>query len=1189
MLKRPLLALLTLILLAPLVYAQNNISSFWLAKDVAETSAKTIVEVAQHEIYQLDLERITATLSTCVQRQSLRGPQDYVEMQLPLFGEGMQRFAMMETPIMESRLQAKYPNIRTYTGQGLDNPRQTIKVDVGPHGFHAMVFSDQGSYLIEPAYKNDMKNYMSFKKQDALVSKKDFTCLVDDTEISSREKNERETFFANPTGEQLRTYRLALATTGEYSTYHGGTKELVLAAMVTAMNRVNGIYEKDLTITTILVNNTDTLIFLDAATDPFTNNDGATMLTENNNICNALIGSDSFDIGHVFSTGGGGIARLGSVCGQNKGSGVTGSSDPVGDPFTVDYVAHEIGHQFDANHTFNSCGGQGPQPYEPGSGVTIMGYASLCGTFDLADHSIDIFHVANYDEIIAFSQSGDGDVCATKTETGNTAPVVDVGAGGFFIPYQTPFELTGTAEDAEGDSLTFGWEQYDLGPPTHPDDALGTAPLFRSWIPETVGTRTFPRIQNILSNGQTIGELLPQFGREMNFRLTVRDNVAGGGGADYEQLTFQVADNAGPFVVNIPDGTKQWQAGYLEPVTWLVANTDQPPVNCDSVDILLSDDGGFTFPYELATKVPNTGYAIVRVPDAVGIRNRVKVKAANNVFFDISPRNFFIRPTTLPDFIVATNSESEAICGEATVEYEIRLDTVLGYDNTLNLSVLDNPAGTDISFSNNDVLAPETVTLSVTPSSDVLPGDYVFTLLITGDTVTKELPLELSIRAGVPAAANLSTPLNGQKDVDENSILTWDTIPLANSYTVEISNTADFSFPIYIESGITETIFDPAPNFENNTVYFWRVRGNDVRCGNGAWSSVYSFQTELSACSVYNSSDVGQDIPSPGTLISELNVTQDFVVTDVNVINLVGDHRRVGQLVFKLNSPEGNSVTLIDQICGNDNDFNLGLDDDGLPGPIPCAPVDGQSYQPVDSLATFNGSRAIGIWQLEIQDSIQQTRGGLASWGLELCGPPPIPDEINLALGSGLVMIGDTLALSQDHINADCGSGSASLEYIITGLPTSGSLFLNGNAVEIGSILTQADIDDNLLIYINDGLDLDPDQFEFIIRCDDGPYLGGQVFHIIVDMMSNTFDVNPISFSIYPNPASEYVELHLTEVSSASYEIVVVDLLGRRHQTQPIFSNMTTMATSNLSNGIYFCQIRMDGVVLGEQKLMVMH
>ena len=593
---------------------------------------------------------------------------------LPMPDGGAEAFRLVESPVMHRELQAQFPDIRCYTGQGIERPQALLKFDVTPWGCHAMVLSDGPTYYIDPVVPGQGDLHMAYWRSDfyANTDKNHRPCealsgpgvmgkegvaptpgkgvrRMGNWGAHSPELPEPGRSSNNLTGNQLRTYQLALSCTGEYAAYHGGTMAGALAAMNTTMNRINGIYERDFAIRMTLVPNNSSLIFLNASTDPFTNNDGVTMLGQNQTTCDNIIGSGNYDIGHVFSTGGGGVAYLQAPCTSYKAGGVTGSSAPVGDPFDVDYVAHEMGHQFGANHTQNNnCNRVTSAAYEPGSASTIMGYAGICAP-NLQNYSDDHFHIHSYNEILAYSINGAGSNCATITSTGNTPPTVEAGTNGLYIPKSTPFELTAVASDANGDGLTYNWEEYDLGPATASGDnnltnPSSTQPIFRSWPSSTSPTRTFPRPLNLVANTTVIGEHMPSYGRELKFKCTVRDNRVGGGGVAQDLVTMQVASGAGPFVVTAPNTAVMIQAGAPTTVTWNVASTNVSPVNCNSVNIFLSTDGGYTWPYTLATGVPNSGSASVTLPNAPTSQGRIKVKAAGNYFFDISNTNFTVLP-----------------------------------------------------------------------------------------------------------------------------------------------------------------------------------------------------------------------------------------------------------------------------------------------------------------------------------------------------------------------------------------------------------------------------------------------------------------------------------------------------------------------------------------------------------------
>jgi hypothetical protein len=625
---------------------------------------------ASYRTVQMDVNGMEDFLRSVPDEKEVIAKNSSSVLVLPMPDGSSLSFSVVEASIMAPELQAQFPQIRSYAGQGIEDPSLTVRFSYSPQGFNALILGGFETIYIDPFNRGENEFYISYTKSEFYKTTnkiwnelppmmgQDYTIdIPEDTEPVKDKKGKKPFVHDQPhgqnkttSGNQLRTYSLALACTGEYAAFHGGTVVGALAAMNTTMTRINGIYERDVAIRMVLVANNSNLIYLNAGTDPYTNNNGGTMLGQNQTACDNVIGSANYDIGHVFSTGGGGVAYLGCVCNNSiKAGGVTGSGAPVGDAFDVDYVAHEMGHQFGANHTQNnSCNRAASAAYEPGSASTIMGYAGICAP-NLQPNSDAHFHNKSYNEIIAFSINGGGNGCATITNTGNTPPLVEAGTGGFYIPVSTPFELTAVASDANGDAITYNWEQYDLGPATAAGDnnltnPSGTAPIFRSWPSSNSATRVFPRISDLVNNTTVIGELLPTYTRALTFRCTVRDNRANGGGVTDDQIAFNATSTAGPFVVTSPNTNVNWAGNSLQTVTWNVANTTASPVNCANVDIFLSYDGGYTWPVTLASNVPNDGSQSVTIPVGQSTTARVKVKANGNIFFDISNTNFTIGP-----------------------------------------------------------------------------------------------------------------------------------------------------------------------------------------------------------------------------------------------------------------------------------------------------------------------------------------------------------------------------------------------------------------------------------------------------------------------------------------------------------------------------------------------------------------
>ena len=317
-----------------------------------------------------------------------------------------------------------------------------------------------------------------------------------------------------------------------------------------------------------IVANNDQIIFLDAATDGLSNNAAAELIGQSQSVCDSQIGSANYDVGHIFSTGGGGLARLGVVCADGrKARGITGLGVPINDPFDIDYVSHELGHQFGANHTQNnSCNRNNPTAIEPGSASTIMGYAGICVP-NVQNKSDDYFHTVSIGEMWNILQNTG--TCAVTTNTGNSAPTSNADPD-VSIPRLTPFVLRGTATDADGlSSLTYNWEQIDHETGSMPPSTTNAqGPMFRSLPSKSVPERYMPDLSIVVvGNMSSTWEVVPSVARDMEFAFTVRDNHPGGGNSARDDKVVTVVDVI-PFVVNSQTTFEIYSVGDLQTVTW---------------------------------------------------------------------------------------------------------------------------------------------------------------------------------------------------------------------------------------------------------------------------------------------------------------------------------------------------------------------------------------------------------------------------------------------------------------------------------------------------------------------------------------------------------------------------------------------------------------------------------------------
>lgn len=604
-----------------------------------------------------------------------------VTIQLPTPDGEYIEYRVWEHSIMHPDLAAKYPEIKSYKAISVNNPDVWAVLNFGKNGFDAMIFGGTERYFIDPYSTINNGYYIVYYRKDFKRENSfDFNCgtKADPTEETFGERIEitAPRSAAKSYGSDRKTFRLALSCTGEYAKAVDGntpTKAGVLTAMNKTLSRVNGIFEKEMNVVMQLIPNNDTLIYLDPDTDPFTASENASVggQTQSKNQSNTAskIGTLNYDIGHVFCTGDGGIADLKGLCDVGfKARGVTGKQSPVGDAFDVDYVAHEMGHQYGAEHTFNStgtgCGSHAVKTtaYEPGSASTIMGYAGLCTGNNVQNNSDDYFHAKSLDQITSYIKTTSPLTCGSTSAANNNAPSVpDINAT-YEVPKETPFELEApVVTDADHDVLTYCWEQYDLG-----DFGKGLAtceygPLFRSFTPTTSRWRIFPELEKLKQAIYSYpNEKLPTVDRQMNFRLTVRDIYQGQGVFDWSDNTVKlnVTTSSGPFRLKTPNSsTNYWRNGNSYNVTWDVANTTSAPVSCSNVDIYLSLDDGTTWMMLLAN-TPNDGSETITVPAGSSTASaRVKVKGSGNVFFDISDERFVINdwPDSIEDIRIEDN------------------------------------------------------------------------------------------------------------------------------------------------------------------------------------------------------------------------------------------------------------------------------------------------------------------------------------------------------------------------------------------------------------------------------------------------------------------------------------------------------------------------------------------------------
>jgi hypothetical protein len=671
--------LLALLVLGTTAFTASAQLNSWSVNNENRADIRTDKAVARQSfpkdfvLFDLHLEPLRQQLFSIVGSNTASQSTIIV---LPNANGQYEQFEVFEASNFDSALQAQFPEIRAYSGKGITDRYATLKLSISPQGIQTMIFrTEKDNEFIEP-YSEDHTVYAVFRSQ-RVRGRLPWTCSTEDKQTAASLDAQLPASVPESNTGQLKTMRLAQSCNAEYSNFFGAFNSsqvaLVLAAFNATLTRCNGCYEKDLALHLILIANTTAVIYYNPDTDPYT-----TMGQWNSQLqatLTANIGEANYDIGHMFgaSGGGGNAGCIGCVCvNGSKGSGITSPADaiPMGDNFDIDYVAHEVGHQLGANHSFShSLEGSGVNK-EVGSGITIMGYAGITGQ-DVAPHSIDIFHEANIQQI---QNNLANKTCPiTTVMTANHTPVV-APVSNVIIPITTAFALTGSATDLDGDPLTYCWEQNDNATTSGANSVASptklTGPNWLSFSPTASPTRTFPRLSTILAGlavtppfpGGDAGaniEALSSVSRTLNFRLTARDNrpyvpSSTIGQTQFTDMTVTVTNTSGPFQVTSPNTNVSWAGGSSQTITWAVANTTLPPVSCANVKISLSTDGGQTFPTVLLASTPNDGSEAATIPVGASTTARVKVEAVGNVFFDISNTNFTITgpgatPTPSPD------------------------------------------------------------------------------------------------------------------------------------------------------------------------------------------------------------------------------------------------------------------------------------------------------------------------------------------------------------------------------------------------------------------------------------------------------------------------------------------------------------------------------------------------------------
>ncbi|MBK9736691.1 MAG: T9SS type A sorting domain-containing protein [Saprospiraceae bacterium] len=1148
----------------------------------------------KYQSFTLDILQLQNALKKAPMEFSLNRNEASLEMPMP--DGSLKTFLIWESPVMEDELAAKYPSIKSYKGYQKDDRTVTTRFGLGPNGFYAAIKAEEGMIYVDPYSIGNRQHFITYYTSDHedLSLRDRVMCGTKEDALHYEKSNDtssRNTRLGDKI--ELRKYRLALGCTGEWGEVRG-TKENALSDMVIFVDRANVVFESELAVRLVLIGQNDKLIYLDGTLDPYENsNQGQSLVGKNTAAINGRVGSTAYDIGHLFSIcfDVGGVAQ-GYICTAARGAGVTCHNESAVNRSIVLTFNHEVGHQMTAAHTFNNCPGNEDQlsasGYEPGGGSTIMAYPTACGSSSLGVSRDDYYHVATLDQILSYtnSESSDAYACAEKIEINNFVPIISMPyKNGFYIPKGTPFFLKASAEDANGDILKYNWDQFDKQNSSPLGFPIGNAPIFRSIKPTTNPSRYFPNISRIFGGQfKDNTELLPTYGRELNFRFVVRDNNPLGSAAVWEQLKFNVADNAGPFKLTYPAQDTKFKIGKEIKITWDVANTDIAPVNCKYVDIYISYNNSLDFDSEnmmlLAQATLNDGNETIIIPNKTSNKVRFVIKASENIFLTTSLFNSFIQTPEVPAFFMDVTESTKYSCLPDPVSYSFTSAGFAGITDKIKWEIASGlPEGAIAMFEKSEIAAGENNNLIIDLNGVNGTGEYkvIVRSFVEGlDTI--ERTVQLFLTGTDLNNISLLSPSNGSDGLSHTQKYEWTTKSDATSYILELATSPDFKPEHIVFSKVQTGIVFVSNNILNKaTIYYWRVRSSN-NCKSGEWSEIYAFTTEALSCVAIKSGDISINISSAGQskIEAPVNVSGDGIISDLNLRNIKGEHQWVGDLMAYLVAPSGKEVLLWSRKCGSVKSFNIGVDDQSNDF-FQCPINTGRIYKPESPLSAFNGESMKGKWILRLEDKASGNGGKLQNFDIEICAnivlnPPVLTRNVGLNIHPKDQKIIDRVLL----LSEDANNTPTELTYTLVQGVTNGLLTLNGVPVSAGSIFTQDDIDKFELKYIHTADNESEDSFKFTVSDGQGGWVSITNFVINVDASTPSFTKEESLQSkilIYPNPAHDVINIQSLDATTTLNKCTLFDISGRVIQSTNIVSNLTSINIEDLQSGVYLIKL----------------
>ena len=934
---------------------------------------------------------------------------EFIKIDFPNENGELEFFSLKEIQTLSKEVQTKYPNIRTFRGYSDSRKNVILRITYSPLGLSGSLRTPKGFVFLQPQMGSSTNHIFYTSSRHNYIGEKLF-CKTNLLKInSSVKKNDNKKSNKN-TNRTPKSFKIAIAAPGEYTEFwgdnndqNGTNSEDAFAAVVSTINRLNEIMEVDLGIKLIIVSDAS-LMYLDKSSDPFNSN----FASEIHSTLSSLVGEENYDLGHLFHRGqaSGDAGTVGNVCVNDRKdraysahpfTATNGSSGIfLNDYFDLDFVLHEVGHQFGATHTY----AYNPEPFgvssEPGSGSTIMSYAGFVSGENMQRHSDPYFHYHSIQDIDSYV---DNVSCHSNVNSLNQKPTVSAGED-FYIPKGTAYYLKANGFDSDDDSLTYCWEQLDSGrvDASNFGPNLLTGSINRSIPPSENKIRYIPNIYEVLNGNLELSnptlfsswETVSNVERTLTWGVTVRDrsesNPNGMGQISQDVKKIFVKQSAGPFRIISNDSSDTiWKSGSNQKIIWNVANTDKAPISTERVSIFLSVDGGENFSIPLAENIPNNGETYIIVPgDITTEAARIKISADDNIYFAVNASPFKIEER---DFAFPFIEPEKISCGDEELTFEFNLKTYNNFNGEIQFELLDYP--NQISYNISPTSLNSSGTLgSITLNRNELPyGTYNIFLNGTYDNTAEQETFIASFYPNNISSPQLVSPANNLANANVNQNFEWSGVNYVDNYRFELSTVEDFSSLVKDKKTFENKI--SISNLDPEETYYWRVSASNI-CGNSPPSNSRKFSTTVISCNLYTSDNIPVNLNDATSALEgvtevKINVLDNLKIIDLD-LELSIDHSYIQDLTIMLISPEGDEVILTKNLGGTGINYTNTIFDSESINPIQngSPPFTG-IYKPIGNLKDFYNLNSGGEWTLRIIDQYPVDTGILKFLELKLC------------------------------------------------------------------------------------------------------------------------------------------------------------------------------------------------------------